>query len=96
MPINPTALENFQNKLEELLQPHHDSLELITRARLKAFALEKGLIYDPDALNEKQKKDAKFMAAIQKAPTEMNSAVYFQALATLQKEIQDSRNDPKA
>lgn len=61
----------------------------MTRDRLKAIALEKGLIFDPDSLNEKQKKDAKFMAFVQKAPTQMNSEVYFQAFSALLKEIQE-------
>ena len=83
LPLNPASLENFQTKLDEIIQPHKDTIEIITRDRLKAVALDKGLIYDPEALNEKQKKDAKFMAAIQKAPTTMNSETYFQAFTSL-------------
>jgi hypothetical protein len=62
---------------------------------MKAYALEKGLLFDPDALNDKQKKDPKFMASIQSAPTEMNSEIYFKCYSSIIADTLAIKNDPK-
>jgi hypothetical protein len=54
--LNESSLSQFVANLEQLLQPYSDVIELVTRQKLKLFAAEKGLIFDPDSLNEKQRK----------------------------------------
>ena len=44
---------NAQFDFEIIKEYYQDFVEIITKSRLKLIASEKGLIFDPDSLNEK-------------------------------------------
>lgn len=93
--VSEKSLEAFTNHFESLVAHYGEFIELVTKSRLKLLAAEKGLIFDPESLNEKQKKDPKFMQSIQNAPSEMNSELYFKCLQQLVQETVLSKSDPK-
>lgn len=59
--LSDQALEQFQNTLDNLVQPHAEYIEFVSKSKLRLRAVEAGLLNDPELLNEKQKKDPKFM-----------------------------------
>ena len=75
--LSDQALEQFQTTLDALAAPHSEYIEFVTKSKLRLRAVEAGFLNDPELLNEKQRKDPKFMQQIATCPTEMNAELNF-------------------